>query len=357
MKNNISLSRLIAVVAVSVLLVTIPSHAETPVSFTQGVKPGEVAAKAFEQGVQLGLTKTPDAAFSVKFADVSTGMSPDSATLKALAEGEEPAPFVVYWSTNDLAAVAPFLNQSEIVGLIAWNVNKKTIALGTKIFGFGYSDLLSFKALTKFAGDRLKSYRFGMISSAAAPFDYQSEVFSEETKSLGNTIVFNEKVDSTTDFAALVKRAQKETCDTIFAALPGAELISLIKAARAASYKGKILVGDTLFASEVAALGKDAEGVYAVQAWSDDAAFKASYVAQYPGTPDGVTLGAAALGYDLVNCVHKVGMPLDSSAIRSSFLSGPCEGLTGITQFTGERISQRRKRILTVKDGQFALAE
>jgi hypothetical protein len=76
-------------------------------------------------------------------------------------------------------------------------------------------------------------------------------------------------------------------------------------------------------------------------------------VAKYGGDPDGITLGAAALGYDLINCINGAGVNPDAGAIRHSWLSKPCEGLTGKTQFSGERIARRQKRILTVKDGKF----
>lgn len=138
--------------------------------------------------------------------------------------------------------------------------------------------------------------------------------------------------------------------------LPADAVVSFVKAARAASFKGKILVGDSLFTAEREALGKDANGIYLLQSWSDDASLKAKYSSKYGSEPDGVTLGAAALGYDLIQCIEAVGNNLDVNSISYSWLSTPCEGLTGKTQFSGERIAQRAKQILTVKDEKFELA-
>lgn len=313
------------------------------------------AAKAFEEGMQLALAKKSPAALDIKFLNASDGTSPDAAALKALVSTDH-APLVLYWSVDALTPVAPYLNESQVVGLASWHVTEKVPYLGQHIFGFGYSIESSFKALAKFAGNKLHSNRICVVSSAENTYDTQSKAFIEESKSLGNTIVFDEKAATDAAYPALITRAQKETCDTILAALPATGSTAFVKAARAASYKGHILVGDTLFAPEIAALGKDAEGIYMVQAWSDDAEFKSLYAAKYGSTPDGVTLGAAALGYDTINCVQNILPPLDSGGIRNSFLSTPCEGLTGATRFSGERIAQRAKRVVTVKAGQLSVA-
>jgi ABC-type branched-subunit amino acid transport system substrate-binding protein len=88
-------------------------------------------------------------------------------------------------------------------------------------------------------------------------------------------VAFDEKAErATADFSGLISRAAKENCDTIFAVLPGDSLVALIRAARAGSFKGKILVGDTFYAAELQKLGKDADGIHLAQAWSDDSAFK-----------------------------------------------------------------------------------
>jgi ABC-type branched-subunit amino acid transport system substrate-binding protein len=230
--------------------------------------------------------------------------------------------------------------------------------MGSYIFGFGYSTELAFKQMAKFAGNTLKSYRFAIITADENASQRKSDAFIEESKSLGNTIVFEDKVVAdTADYGALISRATKENCDTIFAALPAPALVKFIKAARSNKFKGKILVGDTLQAPDLATLGADADGIYMTQAFSDDANFKSMYSAKYGAAPDGVTLGYAALGYDTIKCLQSVSSPIDASAIKYSFLSAPCEGLTGKTQFTGERIAQRRKRILTVTGGQILLAE
>ena len=113
------------------------------------------------------------------------------------------------------------------------------------------------------------------------------------------------------------------------------------------------MVGDTFFSVERELLGKDAEGIYVLQAWSDDAAFKAQYAAKYGAEPDGITLGAAALGYDLIKCIEAAGPNPNSGAISYSWLSATWQGLTGKTQFSGERIALRTKRILTVKGDKF----
>lgn len=322
-------------------------------AFLRGSAPDEVAAKAFEQGMELAAeAKSPPA---VKRTVLNRTQGTDDPSLQPLLTSGS-MPLIVYWQTADLAPAAPALKKSNVIAVPVWNVGKQVAALGTKVFGFGYSTERSFAEFAKFAGTKLKSYRFAVISSSAEPFNEQSNAFVEETKSQGNTVVFDEKAESVAaDFAGLVARAKKEKCDTIFAVLPGDALVKLIKAARAGAFTGKILVGDSFFATDREALGKDAEGIYLIQAWNDDSTFKAQYSAKYGGEPDGVTLGAAALGYDLIRCVEEAGASPSSETISHAWLSKSCEGLTGKTQFTGERIAQRQKRILTVKGDKFEL--
>lgn len=177
-------------------------------------------------------------------------------------------------------------------------------------------------------------------------------------KSLGNTVVFDERVDpATADLDGILARLQKDRCDTVFANLPASSAASLIGALRKAGYKGHVLIGDAIFPPDLQALGASAEGVHALQSWSDDEGFKQLYVSKYGGAPDGVTLGAAALGYDAIACISESERPLSADSIKYSLLSKPCEGFTGRTGFSGLRIAQRRKRVVMVKDGHFVSAE
>ncbi len=315
------------------------------------------ARKAFSNGVTLAVAAQTSPTVSVEALPASQGLTPESATLKRLVEADH-APLVMYWSVDDVNAVAPYLNESNTIGLVGFEVRKNIPRLGSYIFGFGYSTERTFSAYAKFAGKKLKAYRFALISSTEPRFDAQSKAFSEETKSLGNTVVFDEKAGSDPNaFGALVTRAGKEKCDSIFAALPAAALPSFLKAVRASKFKGNVLIGDSLGPEDLAGIAQDAEGIYMVQVWSDDAAFKSAYASKFGGTPDNVTLGFAATGYDAVKCITAAPGPFDSRTIKDSFLSSPCEGLTGRTGFTGERIAQRTKRILTIRAGQFVLAE
>lgn len=327
----------------------------TITAFLRGDGPDAAAAKAFEQGMDLAAEASSSPVVKRTVQSRAQGTANDPAFQSLLKSGG--VPLVVYWQTTDAAPVAATLKQSKILAVPVWNVTKQVAALGTNVFGFGYDTNRSYAQFAKFAGNKLKSYRFGVISSAAEPFNTQSRAFIEETKSLGNTVVFDERAESpSTDFGALIARAKKEKCDTLIAVLSGEALVPFVKAARAGGWTGKLLVGDSFSAAEVAALGKDAEGLYLLQAWSDDPGFKAQYSAKFGGDADGITLGAAALGYDLVKCVETAGAGADSEAISYAWLSNPCEGLTGKTQFSGERIAQRVKRVLTVKSGKFELA-
>ncbi len=325
-------------------------------AFLRGPAPDEAAAKAFEQGMELAAESNSPAGVKRTLLSRTQGAPNDTSVQSLLASGT--VPLVVYWQTADLAPAAAYLKQANILAVPVWNVTEKVAALGTNVFGFGYSTEQSFAEFARFAGKKLKSYRFGVISSTAEPFDTQSKAFIEEAKSQGNTIVFNEVADSAgADFAAIVARAKNEQCDTIFAALPNEALVAFIKAVRSATFSGKILVGDSFFEADRVTLGHDAEGIYLLQAWSDNAALKARYSAKYGVEPDGITLGATALGYDLITCIEEVRPFSSSEAISHAWLSKPCEGITGKTQFSGERIAQRQKRILTVKGESFVVAE
>lgn len=329
------------------------SDGVTIAAFVRGPAADEAAATAFEQGMELAAEDKSATKINRRVLTRAQGLPSDSAFQPLLAS----VPLVVYWQTSDLISSAPTLKESNVIAVPVWNVTEKVASLGTNVFGFGYSTERSFAELAKFAGSKLKSYRFAVFSSSAEPFSTQSDAFIEETKSQGNTIVFQEKVESAdADFKSLIARAKKEQCDTLFAVLPGNSLVAFIKAARAASFGGKILVGDSFFAAERAALGKDAEGIYLLQSWSDDPTLKERYSTKYGAEPDGITLGAAALGYDLIRCIEAAGANPDSGSISYSWLSTPCNGLTGKTMFSGERIAQRQKQILTVKGDKFGLA-
>jgi hypothetical protein len=58
----------------------------------------------------------------------------------------------------------------------------------------------------------------------------------------------------------------------------------------------------------------------------------------------------------LIQCIEEVGENPNPESISYSWLWNPCIGLTGKTQFSGERIAQRVKRVLTVKGDKFELA-
>lgn len=125
----------------------------------------QASAKSFEQGAQLAVSSNSSSSFELKFFDATQGNSPEAALLKSLVEKDK-APAVLYWTVDDVNAVAPYLSSSETVGLVAGEVNEKVIALGAHIFGFGYSTELTFEEMAKFAGNTLKSYRFAVISAS-----------------------------------------------------------------------------------------------------------------------------------------------------------------------------------------------
>lgn len=315
---------------------------------------GDTSQNYFKQGAELGGGQSSTNALKLQFLTTSGG-SPEA--LKS-SFGKSNVPAVVYWSVDDITPVASSLSGLDTVGIVASVVDENVIKLGSHVFGFGYSTELTYTQLAKFAGKVLKSYRFGILTASGSNFELQSKAFIEESKSLGNTIVFEERVTAGYDkFNAVFARATAEKCDTLVAILPASELVRFIKEARSNQFKGKIIVGDALFASDIATLGQDAEGIYFPQAWSDDAHLKSIYASKFGGSPDGISLGLAALGFDLVNCLQRIAPPLDAYNIKSALLSNPCEGLTGKTQFTGERIAQRRKVILTVKGGQIVKGE
>ena len=313
----------------------------------------DVSKRSFEQGAELAQLGNANKTFNLKYFQA---LQAKAASKFITAKSK--SPLAIYWNVDDISSVAPTLSGSETVGIVAGEVNKKVIAMGANVFGFGYSAELSFKQLAKFAGNTLKSYRFAVLTANNPRADLQSKVFIEESKSLGNTIVFEEKLAvGIADFNSLITRAETEKCDTIVALLPAPELVNIIKSAKSKKFKGKLIVGDTLYASDIAALGQDAEGIYMVQAWSDDADLKSKFTSKYGNTPDSIALGYAALGYDTVKCLQEVSAPFDAYTIKQSLLSTPCEGITGKTQFAGERIAQRKLAILTVKNAEIVKAE
>lgn len=345
------------------LLACAPLRAEVKApAFLDLAGPDAYAASAVQRGMQLALAQPEAAGLSGQYLDVKDAADASSGQLKTFVENDK-VPTVFHWRVDTITGPAPYLSESNVVGLALWDATRSVPRLGQHIFGFGYSTETSAKEFAKFAGNKLKSYRFGIVSSAEPHLDLQRKAFVEETKSQGNTVVF-EEASAGGDFASIVERAKKEKCDTLFAALPAKSAIQFVQAARKGSFSGKILLGDTLFAPELNELGKDAEGVYMMQTWASDEPFAQMYAAKFGGATDGVTLGAAALGYDAVSCVAKLkkgiegtGQAFGADSLKHQLLAEPCEGLTGKTGFTGERIAQRRKKAVTIKGGEFALAE
>lgn len=325
-----------------------------PLTISAFISNSESPFKFFEQGAQLGVLGNSSSTINLNFFDPKQG---NQDSLKKIIT-ETNSPLILYWSVEELSPIASSLNTLNTVGMVAGEVNNKIIPLGANAYGFGFSTELTFEQMAKFSGNILKSYRFAVITGNEPKFALQSKIFIEESKSLGNTIVFEEKsLPNDIDFNSLISRAKKETCDTIFAVMSADALVKLIKAARVEQFKGKIIVGDNLFASDLAALGQDAEGVYFTQLWSEDKELQTAYLNKYGNKIDGISLGFAALGYDLVHCLQGIAPPFDAYTIKNYLLSTSCEGLTGKTQFTGERVAQRAKKILTINKGQVVIAK
>lgn len=147
----------------------------TIAAFLSGAAQDEPQAKAFERGMELAAEAKSPASINRKILNRTEG-SPNNSSLQKLVSS---VPFVVYWQTSDLIPAAPILKQAEVIAVPVWNVTEKVAGLGNKVFGFGYSTERSFAAFAKYAGTKLKSYRFAVLSSSAEPFKTQSEAFIE----------------------------------------------------------------------------------------------------------------------------------------------------------------------------------
>lgn len=262
---------------------------------------------------------------------------------------------VVGWGTSDIDPVASSLQSQKVIGIIAHSVTKRVMYLGSYVFGFGYSEELTYKEYASFAGKKLSANRICVVQSVSPLQEVRTNSFVEQSKSLGNTVVFQEKV-AATEVGPLLSRAVNEKCDILFAAIDQSELSVFFTALKGSLYKGKVLLGDLDPFSQENAKGIG-NPLYGISPWATDDALMRLSSDALGRTVTPKELGDIALGYDLMGCLNATQGEFSADTLKYSFLASPCEGLTGITRFSGQRISQRRKRVINISSTPPALAE
>ena len=262
---------------------------------------------------------------------------------------------LVSWNTPEVDPLSPALLEKKIVGIIANSVTKRVMYLGSYVFGFGYSEELTYKNYASVAGKKLSANRICVTRSNTPLQEIRTNSFIEQSKSLGNTIVFNELL-SPSDAGTLLSKATNEKCDIFFSALEESDVDAFLTAAKGSNYKGKILLGDLdPFAHPL--VKEVSTQVYGVSTLVTNEEFLALATKSLGRTLTAKELGDIALGYDLMTCVAATQGELSADTLKYSFLASPCEGLTGVTKFSGQRISQRAKKVVNMTGGSPVLVE
>ena len=159
-------------------------------------------------------------------------------------------------------------------------------------------------------------------------------------------------------------RAKAAGAQALYLPLYGPGLISAIRQARDLKFSGHLLTADSYGDSDVRRTGSAAEGVFATQIWFDQDGFRRRYAAAF-GNPDGssgVSLGYVALAYDAVLMLESLrrelaarGLPLSREGIVVNLPGFAFKGILGDARISKERMTDRREKVLVVKDGKFKL--
>lgn len=317
-------------------------------------------------GIELGAAESLHRSFEVTYEDdQSVDRMIAVSAAKKLADAQK-VEVIFNTGASTASAIAPALKQAKTPLIIVWDSNREVATLGDYVFGFGYANELAGESMADFASRELKKRTVAVIALHDDWSELIAESFVQGFKKNGGAVVLHEIVDgNTTDFRSVITKVRARRAEALYIPLYGPALLSAIKQARELKYDGVILTADALFEHDLKAIGSTAEGVYLSQIWLDSPTFRERFQSKFGAVEtSAVNLGYVALGYDAVKMLDSLasklaaeGKPFDKETIARSLPGFSFTGVLGPTHISATRTTDRREKILVVRDGRFQIAE
>ncbi len=197
----------------------------------------------------------------------------------------------------------------------------------------------------------LKARSAVVISQPSRVGPESTKIFAESLGDHGGRIMASYETEGEVDFAAQIA---KKSPDVVYVASSKQLAGEMISALRSAEYGGPILTAEGLSGADLAALERQAEGVYLSRAVADlnendNGHFVGAYRERYGEEPDLY----AAYGYDAVHALVKAleGRALLPSELRKGLRDAEIAGVTGLFDFDHRGDVPRYPRVYRVAEG------
>lgn len=262
---------------------------------------------------------------------------------------------------------APICQGARVPMVSPASTNPAVTAVGDYIFRVCFIDPFQGTAMAKFAREKLRLKRVGVLTSVSSAYSVGlSKYFKERFAADGGEIAVEQKFsEGDKDFNAQLTAIKAAGVDGIF--VPGyyTEAALICIQARQLSLRVPLFGGDGWEAPELLQIGGAAlEGCYFSTHYSPEneapnvQEFVKKFRDHYGGqTPDAM----AALGYDsamvLVDALRRANS-VDGAAIRDALASTKdFPGVTGSTTMDAHRNATKAAAVITIKDGRFAFVQ
>lgn len=321
--------------------------------------------EAMRQGIDLGASDAVNIKFNVSYEDDRTANRVEAvnAAKKLVSVNKVDVIFNAYAST--VSAISPVLKNAGIPCVVIWDSNRALPTFGKHVVGFGYSNELAGEDMAEFAFNELKRKSAAVIAFHDEWSEVIAKAFADRYKALGGKLTMYENVNGdTTDFKTLLTRVKAQNAEAIYLPLYGSGLHSAIKQARDLKYAGDLLTADSFGDYDIKETGQAAEGLYVTQIWFENEDFKKKYEMKFTSANStGVNLGYVALSYDAVKLIDalsgkilQAGEKISARSLTDSFAGFKFSGVLGDTHISSNGMTDRREKVLQVKDGKFAVA-
>lgn len=244
------------------------------------------------------------------------------------------------WSSQSLA-IAPVLQEAGIPMITPVSTHPDVTLKGDYIFRACFTDTFQSKVLARFAYEKLKARKAGVLKVLDQEFSTKSaNLFAESFQKLGGKIIYEGNFKSNAvDFEALLKEIKKSSPDVVF--VPAYAKVSgyLVRQAAAMKVKTVFLSGDG-WSQIVKYAGDAVNGNYYSTHWHPDVPISASVAfceAYQKKYGEEIPSQAAAVVYDafmvLADAIRRADSS-DPAKIRDALAATKnFQGITGKIQF------------------------
>jgi len=269
-------------------------------------------------------------------------------------------------SSSSLAA-APLCQEAGVPMITPSSTNPRVTQVGDCIFRVCFTDDFQGQVMAKFARRTLKAQMAAILTDVANDYSVGlAKRFREVFTELGGKIVAGDTsyAEGDKDFSGQLTKIAAADPDVLF--VPGyyTDVALVAKQAKTHNLRATICGGDGYDSPKLVALAGDAaNGLYfSNHCWKGDPSpvvrgFYQAYQAKHGEEPDAL----AALGYDamyvLAHALAAAGST-DKAAVRDRIAATTgFAGVTGTFSIDAQRNAKKAAVVLTIKNGQQALAE